>query len=56
MKKNIIFSTILNNNNFFSQNISIEINMTKNELKHHYIRVLADIINNNVQDKNIFII
>jgi hypothetical protein len=45
-EKNIIFSTVLNNINFFMQNLTIEIEMTKNELKNYYIRVLADIFNN----------
>ena len=45
-EKNIKFSVVLNNANFFSQNLTTEINMTKNELKNYYIRVLADIFNN----------
>lgn len=45
-EKNIKYSTILNNNRFFNSNLSLEINMTKEELKNCYIRVLADIFNN----------
>ena len=42
-EKNIIYSTILNNNNIFSRNVTIELNMTKVELENYYIRLLADI-------------
>ena len=46
-EKNIKYSNILNNNiNFFQQNMTIEINMEKEELKKCYIRVLADMSNN----------
>ena len=42
-EENIIYGTILNNRNIFSQNVSIKLNMTKSELQNYYIRLLADI-------------
>lgn len=43
-EKNIIYSTKINTrNNFFSRNITFEINMTKSELKNYAVRLLADI-------------
>ena len=42
-EKNIIYGNILNNKNIFSRNVTIELNMTKDELKSYYIRLLADI-------------
>ena len=46
-EKNIIYSTILNDNrNFFSRNITIELNMTKEILKKYFIRLLVDLFNN----------
>ena len=46
-EKNIIYSTILNDNrNFFSRNITIELNMTKEVLKKYFVRLLVDLFNN----------
>ena len=42
-EKNIIYGIILNNKNIFSRNVTIELNMTKDELKNYSIRLLADI-------------